>query len=256
MNTYRTLPWPPVRNLIREQMDIAAERHNIHGLFDLDITLLTQQLKEKRKEGAIYSFTACMLYYLAQTLNTQKELLAMKWGNKRILFEDIDLLTIVERKMKEGPSVPVALIIRAANKKSLDELNSELRKAQKQPILEIEGVAERRKLLRFPSFIRRFLLWRIHRNPFLFKKYYGNAAVTSLNFFSGSRTWYGIPLTASPVCLLPGGSFKKVVMQNGIPVERDFCTFTISIDHDGIDGGPATRFVRAFAEMVEGAYGL
>ena len=37
---------------------------------------------------------------------------------------------------------------------------------------------------------------------------------------------------------------------------REYLNMTISIDHDVIDGAPATRFASRLKELIEGGYGL
>lgn len=257
MKKYTLTSLHPVRRLIIDQMDFAVKRHNIHGTFEVDISFTKEKLKQLRKKGEVYSFTAYIIFCLAQVLENNKGVLAMRWKRyQSVCFDEVDINTIIEKRLNKDTSLPISLIIRDAGKKSLAEINTELREAQKKDPLQIEGVKERRRMIAYPGFIRRFLLWRIHRNPFLQKKYYGTAAVTSLNFFSGNKVWHGIPLVACPVCLLPAGTFKKVVMENGSPVERDFCSFTFTINHDVIDGSPATRFATEFIEKLESAYGL
>jgi len=257
VNAYTITPLHPVRKLIIDQMDFAMKRHNIHATFDVDITLINTKLKELRRERKVYSFTAYLIFCLAQVLENNKSILAMRWKRyQSVCFDEVDINTIIEKRINKETSIPISLIIRDAGKKSLMDINSELREAQKKNPLDIEGVKERRRLIAYPGFIRRFLLKQIHSNPFKQKKYYGTAAVTSLNFLSGNKVWHGIPLVACPLCLLPAGTFKRVVMENGVPVEKDFCSFTFTINHDIIDGSPATRFAAQFVEKLENAYGL
>ncbi len=257
MTKYTTYKLHPVRKLIIDQMDFANKRHNIHGTFELDITLAKQRLKALQKEGKVYSFTAYLIFCLVQVLDANKGVLAMrKRRYQAVCFDEIDINTLIEKRINKELSIPISLIIRDAGRKSLDEINTELREARKKDPLDIEGVKERRRLIAYPGFIRRFKLWQIHRNPFKMKKYYGTAAVSSLNLFSENSTWHGIPLVATPVCLLPAGRYKKLVMEGGIPVEKDYCSFTLTLNHDIMDGAPATRLASDFAQKIQSAYGL
>jgi pyruvate/2-oxoglutarate dehydrogenase complex dihydrolipoamide acyltransferase (E2) component len=53
-----------------------------------------------------------------------------------------------------------------------------------------------------------------------------------------------------------GGIAKKPRFVGGRLCDRDLLCVTLSFDHDIVDGGPATRFSRRLAELVEGADGL
>lgn len=254
---YRVESLHPIRRLVAEQMTIARKRNTIHGLFELDISLLKEKISEHRKNGHVFSFSAYIMFCFGKALEAHRELLDMRWGKKKkVSFEQVDLFTIVERREKGQKSVPVGLIIRNLGGKSLDEINTELRSAQKADPLSLEGVAARRRIMNYPGFIRRIVLWYIHKNPVLFVKHYGNAGVSSLHFFSDKRSWFGIPLIAVPVCLMPAGTYKKLIMIDGQTVEREFTSFTLSLNHDLNDGSPGVRFAKDFADKVENAFGL
>jgi pyruvate/2-oxoglutarate dehydrogenase complex dihydrolipoamide acyltransferase (E2) component len=53
-----------------------------------------------------------------------------------------------------------------------------------------------------------------------------------------------------------GGIAEKPGVVEGRIEIREYLSVTISIDHDIIDGAPATRFAQRFKELVESGYGL
>jgi pyruvate/2-oxoglutarate dehydrogenase complex dihydrolipoamide acyltransferase (E2) component len=56
--------------------------------------------------------------------------------------------------------------------------------------------------------------------------------------------------------LVVGGIAWKPVVVEGRIEPREILNLTVSFDHDIIDGGPATRFVKRLVELIEGGYGL
>jgi pyruvate/2-oxoglutarate dehydrogenase complex dihydrolipoamide acyltransferase (E2) component len=65
-----------------------------------------------------------------------------------------------------------------------------------------------------------------------------------------------IPVSFHPICFALGSIVKKPeVFKNEIQI-REFHQMTILIDHDVIDGAPATRFVARLTELIEGGFGL
>jgi pyruvate/2-oxoglutarate dehydrogenase complex dihydrolipoamide acyltransferase (E2) component len=50
-------------------------------------------------------------------------------------------------------------------------------------------------------------------------------------------------------------SWKPAVVDGSIE-PREILILTVTFDHDIVDGGPATRFVRRLVELIESAYGL
>ena len=55
-----------------------------------------------------------------------------------------------------------------------------------------------------------------------------------------------IPITPMTLTLSIGAISKKVVLENGLAVERDFMQMNLGADHDIIDGAPLMRFVDLF----------
>jgi pyruvate/2-oxoglutarate dehydrogenase complex dihydrolipoamide acyltransferase (E2) component len=82
--------------------------------------------------GKPYSFTAYIAYLLGQAVLEHPHVNAyMKGRKKLVIFEDVDIVCIVERHF-EGAKVPVptSYTIRAAQKKHWKEIHKEIREAQ------------------------------------------------------------------------------------------------------------------------------
>jgi len=84
----------------------------------------------------------------------------------------------------------------------------------------------------------------------------GSAAVTAIGMkgkFPGSV----VPMGGSYTLLVVvGGIIKKPgVVDDKIKI-REYIQMTITTDHDMIDGGPLTRFVDRFDELIENSFGL
>jgi len=192
-----------------------------------------------------------------------KQVHALKKGkNKLIIFNDIDLSIIVEKEV-EGVLVPLPLVIREVNKKSLNDIYNEIENA-KMKIIENKNnyvIEHNRKkeginiFLLLPQYIR-LIIWKILlRNPYRVKKMMGTAAVTSIGMMGKVDGWI-IPYSIHPVCFALGSISKKPgVINNSIEI-REYLKMTILIDHDVIDGAPATRFVSHLSDLIENSYAL
>ncbi|MCG3221848.1 MAG: 2-oxo acid dehydrogenase subunit E2, partial [Candidatus Heimdallarchaeota archaeon] len=56
--------------------------------------------------------------------------------------------------------------------------------------------------------------------------------------------------------IIIGGISKKPRIFDGKVVNRDYLNLTIKIDHEMVDGAPATRFVVKLIDLIENAFGL
>lgn len=245
---FKTKDWPPVRNLITDHLNIARRTNLIHSLLEVDITTLRPALQ---RSGKGLTLSTYLMYALAQCLKEHPDMLAMRWGRKKlVVFDDVNMLVIVERKSPQGP-VPVAIVLRAAQNKSLADIAAEIGRAKSTNPLEYEEVRLRRKLLSYPGWIRRLVLRWIDANPLRHDRYYGNVAVTSLVSQSGHRAWWGIPISRAPLCLTPGSVYHKAVFVDGKVEDRLMLGMTISLNHDTIDGAPAKRFITELVKRIE-----
>ena len=106
---------------------------------------------------------------------------------------------------------------------------------------------------RTPRLAREIFYWGIHLNPHWLKRASGTAIVTSVGMF-GQRGGWGVGfLPLHTLGLTVGGISQKPGVHEGQIAIREYLNLTISFDHDIVDGAPAARFARAFAELVESA---
>jgi pyruvate/2-oxoglutarate dehydrogenase complex dihydrolipoamide acyltransferase (E2) component len=228
----------------------------IHGLFEVDVTEARAALRaHKAWTGESLSFPAFLCACLGKAVDEHKAVQAFRLAGKRlILFDDVDICIRIEREVA-GRKYIVPHILCAANRKTFRDLHDEIRAAQ---------VADPHdRLTRFSSLPVAFyrpLVWvftRIaRRRPQVWKDNMGTVGVTSLGMF-GSGSGWGIPLaTPTPLMVTVGGIGEKPVVVDGRVVVREFLSLTISVDHEVVDGAPATRFTRRLKELIESGYGL
>ena len=84
---------------------------------------------------------------------------------------------------------------------------------------------------------------------------YGVVGVTAIGMFGAGSIWL-VPLTNATVTVAIGSISKKPVLVDGNLQEHEFLCLTISFDHDIVDGAPAARFTRRFAELLSGGMEL
>lgn len=255
-DTYSTKPFPPIRQATIDLLDTASRKHMIHGLIEVDVTRPRQRLREiKETTGKSLSFTGFIIYCCAQAVDRNKHMQAYRdWRNRLILFDDVDVSTAVEREVDRRKEV-VPTIIRAANRKSVEEMHREIRKTQSEKV-EKAGVFQTIQwYLAIPFFIRRLFFRVLGRAPRLLKKNVGTIMVTSIGMFGRGAGW-GIPVATHTLNVTVGGIVLRPTVANGQIEEREHLCLTLSFDHDIIDGAPAARFIQRFKEIVEEGRGL
>jgi len=286
---FEIVPFPKMRRVLSVMLRSAQRKNMMHGLVEMDITIAHKYMREyKARTGVSLSLTAFVVTCLAHAVDENKSVQAYRKGkNQLILFEDVDVTVQVERKVvgqKEHAEAIVSTkssqqnghrsvndqenyrvdtlfpyIIRAGNKKSFMEIHEEIRSAQKENIGSTLKYRALKWTASLPIFMIvifwRMLWWMISRYPRLQKNYGGTVGVTAVGMFGKGGGW-GIPTAAHTLDITIGGIGEKPVVVDGNLEIREYLNMTISMDHDVIDGAPATRFASRLKELIEGGYGL
>ena len=251
---YEIVPFPRGRHAIVDSMIQAQRKRVAHALLEVDVTKARRYLGQHRvRTGESLSFTAFIAACLAKAVDEDKHLHAYRKGrNRLVLFDDVDVSVLVEREVG-GERMPLLpLVIRRANRKTVEEIHHEIRSSQAREVEEPRGMWLYAAL---PTFIR-VLFWRtLNRNPDLMKRVAGTVSVSALGMFGRGAGW-GIPLPLYTLALTVGGIAEKPGVVDGQVQVREYLSLTISMDHDVIDGAPAARFIRCLKELVESGSGL
>jgi pyruvate/2-oxoglutarate dehydrogenase complex dihydrolipoamide acyltransferase (E2) component len=257
-SAFQELPWPRVRELIVDALTVGHRTHMAHGMMELDISrpaALIEKYKEQIPEGV--SFTAFLAYCLGRAVGQHKMLHAYRKGRKKlIVFDDVDVNTLLEKRKPDGSMVPVIYLVRGANHKSLAQINHELRRAARSDLYDDPGVRRRRQLMRLPAPLRRLVWWWMRRDPARLREQWGTVGLSNAGSFISPRPSWAISITFLTCALLVGGKFDKVYWVDGRAVPRKTLSVTVTVDHDIVDGAPGARFGETLAQLIEGAAGL
>jgi pyruvate/2-oxoglutarate dehydrogenase complex dihydrolipoamide acyltransferase (E2) component len=228
----------------------------MHGLLEVDVTDPRSILQaHKARTGEAVSFTAFLTVCLGKAVDEQKEVQALRQGKRKlVVFEDVDVAIRIEHRV-DGEEYVVPYVVRAANRKTVREVHDEIRAAQR-----ADARAEVGRLRLVPAALHRPFIQVFtaiaERHPRLWKKTMGTVGITSVGMFARGGGW-GIPVPAPMALMLTvGGIGEKPVVLQGHILVREMLSLTISLDHDVVDGAPATRFTERLKELIESGFGL
>lgn len=264
-NQFEVKEFPSSRQATFDVGYIGLRKHHMKALIELDVTEARELIRQYRRQNkGELSFTAWMLKCIAQAISENKTVHAVRKGkNRLVIFNDIDISIVIEKELR-GEKIPLPLVIRKVNEKTLKDIHEEIKSAKDQVVADEQdyllGENKFKWAMKFyvslPQFLRLFIWKRfILRNPLLMKKMSGTVVVTSLGMMGNVRGW-AIPVSLLPICFAMGSIVKKPgVVKKQIAI-REYLYMTILIDHDVVDGAPAARFVSRLTELVENGYGL
>lgn len=250
---------PKSRKLIIESCEYALKKHRMLGLFEADVTDARKKLHSyKEQTGESVSFAGWIAACVGKSVAEHKQVHALMIGKQFVIFDNVNINILIETTI-EGYAYPVNYILKSANKKTVMEINQEIRNVQKKREEDFTEAKENRAiklLLTAPKFLRDILLWRkLRKDPTFIAENMGTVALTSIGQFASSGGW-AIPLGMQALSIAVGGIAVRPGYVGDRIEKRDCLSLTVTLDHDVVDGAPATRFVSRLVELLEEGYGL
>jgi len=257
---YQIVTFPKSRLATLDVGRYVAGRHTMYGLLEVDVTSARQRLRALRQQGCDVSFTAWIIKCIGDCVARNPAAHAIRLHRRKlVLFGDVDIAIPVEKEV-DGKAVPLPLLIKATNRKSMRDIDKEIKDAlghqvssEQDYILSEHAFAGAALKLYYglPQFIRLWIWRLIFGNPFRAKKHSGTVLVTTVNAIGPFSAW--ILPTRSMIGLsfaLGTISRKPWIHENQIQA-REILNLTVSIDHDVIDGAPARRFMQDLVRDLE-----
>ena len=254
---YHMRKFSPTRMILADFNRVAASFHRVTGLIEIDITEPLAQIAAIEKlDGYKVSMTAWSAKCVSQAVKENPHLNSYRIRRKLIVFDDVDISIVIEITTKEGKKVPYNYVIRKAQTKSVRDITDEIRLYQDRKITETEqltrgGASKYMGFFSyFPKFFRRFIIRNQLVNPFKLRKLIGTVGITSLGMFLKGQGGWAIPFADKTLNIALGGIKEIAVIRNDKAVERKLLCTTFLIDHDIVDGAPATRFISQFSKIM------
>lgn len=257
---YQVRNFSKARQASIDLLRLSEHKHTIHGLIEVDVTEARRFIRDyEARTGEQASFTAFIIACLGKAVDQDKMVQAVRSGRKKlIVFNDVDVNTMIERAVPDGEKIVRVYVVRAANRKSYWEINREIWQAQSQPQQTLIPVWAQRYgdlMLSIPWSLRR-LIWKFMlSNPHNWRKWGGTVALTAVGMFGEGGGW-GIPIVPNTLTVTLGGIAEKPGIVDGRIETREYLNVTLSFDHDIIDGAPGARFAARLKALIESGYGL
>lgn len=253
---YQLVPFPKVRLPIVDSLHYAKRMPAVHALLDFDVTDARRFLREHRERtGESLSFTAFLTHCLARAVDESKAVHAYRRGSKLVIYDEVDVAVVVERELADARAPVFPHVVRAANRKAVQEIHQEIRGAQREESAAPQRERRIRQYALLPAVVRG-LFWRVLLgSPYWRKRVTGTVGISAVGMFGRGAGW-GIPVSAYTLSITVGGIAEKPGVVSGQVEVREYLSLTVSFDHEIVDGADAARFMARLRELVEGSHGL
>src|SRR5512138_2284361 len=129
------IPYPSSRQLTFDLGRIALGKHHVQALLEVDVTEGRRIIKQRRHGGTKISFMAWLIKTIADCVALHPPVAGINHpkSNKVLVFNDVDISTVVEKEVN-GARVPLPYVIRKADKKTLCQIQEEIESAKNQNV--------------------------------------------------------------------------------------------------------------------------
>jgi pyruvate/2-oxoglutarate dehydrogenase complex dihydrolipoamide acyltransferase (E2) component len=237
------------RRAVRASASVTKQKNTIHSISEVDISIPRNRINDYYiKTGTKLSFTAYIVACLANTIKDFPQLNSFIRRRKHILLDDVTISVLTERTIN-GEKVPEPLAIKAAQNKTYLEIHTEIREAQLNQSEKLGALQNNAWFNLIPAFLLKLFI-RLADSNIKMAKAYGKVGVTAVGMFSKEAFWF-IPHGSTTVLLTIGSITKKVVEENGGFMTKEHLCLTASLDHDIVDGAPASRFMNDLIQCIK-----
>jgi pyruvate/2-oxoglutarate dehydrogenase complex dihydrolipoamide acyltransferase (E2) component len=240
-------PFPFTRRLVTMGLRHGRRMAPMLGLIQVDVTQARRLLAA---HDPPWSMTAFVVACVARAAAAHPEVHAYRdWRGRLVRHHHVDVTTLVELPTAPG-LFAVPHILRDADTRGVAELTAELRAVKRQPAgtwLERAAPA----VTRVPGAVR--AMYAVMARSVAVRQRVGTIAVTAVGMFADGCGFGISPMSLMSLEVVVGGIARRPWVAGDRIEIRDVLDLTVAVDHNVVDGAPATRFVADLRTLIESA---
>ncbi len=244
-------PFPSSRRLVTAAVRAGRRIAPMTGLFQVNITTARRMLAETDPP---LSLTAYVVACVGRAAANHPEVHAYRdWRGRLVEHHHVDIQVLIEVPTDQGP-FGLVHVIRDADIRSVAEISVEIRAVKAHPSSTGNG-----RLLdtlaptlgRLPGLYRAMyaVMSRSHR----VHDAIGTVQVTALGMFAAGGGFAIAPPSLASLAVVVGGINANPILVDGNIETLDLLDLTVTIDHNVVDGAPATRFAADLRQIMQRA---
>jgi pyruvate/2-oxoglutarate dehydrogenase complex dihydrolipoamide acyltransferase (E2) component len=245
-----TRPFPSSRRLVTAAVRAGRRIVPMIGLFQVDLTAARQILGGADPP---LSLTAYVVACVGRAAAGHPQVHAYRdWRGRLVEHRHVDVQVLIEVPTAHGP-FGLVHVVRDADIRSVAEISVEIRAVKAHPsstgngrLLESLGPV----LGRVPGLYR--VMYAVMSRSHTVHDAIGTVQVTALGMFADGGGFAIAPPSLASLVVVVGGISTGPVEADGHIETVELLDLTVSIDHNVVDGAPATRFAADLRRIMRG----
>jgi pyruvate/2-oxoglutarate dehydrogenase complex dihydrolipoamide acyltransferase (E2) component len=219
------------------------------GLFQVDITIARRMLAETDPP---LSLTGYVVACVGRAAANHPQVHAYRdWRGRLVEHHHVDIQVLIEVPTAQGP-FGLVHVIRDADIRSVADISAEIRATKANPSSTSNG-----RLLdtlaptlgRLPGLYR--AMYAVMSRSHHLRDTIGTVQVTALGMFADGGGFAIAPPSLATLVVIVGGISNSPIEVDGHVETLDMLDLTVSIDHNVVDGAPATRFAADLRQLMQ-----
>jgi pyruvate/2-oxoglutarate dehydrogenase complex dihydrolipoamide acyltransferase (E2) component len=242
-------PFPSSRRLVTAAVRAGRRIVPMIGLIQVDVTTARRLLAET---GPPLSLTAYVVACVGRAAAGHPQVHAYRdWRGRLVEHHHVDVQVLIEVPTDQGP-FGLVHVIRDADVRSLAEISAEIRAVKAHPSTTGNG-----RLLdtlaptlgRIPGLYR--VMYAVMSRSHRVHDAIGTVQVTALGMFADGGGFAIAPPTLASLAIVVGGISTNPVEVDGHIETVELLDLTVTVDHNVVDGAPATRFAADLRRIMQ-----
>jgi pyruvate/2-oxoglutarate dehydrogenase complex dihydrolipoamide acyltransferase (E2) component len=247
-------PFPSSRRLVTAAMRAGRRMAPMYGLVDMDVTRANRLLARHDPPS---SLTAFVVASVARAAAAHPDVHAYRnWRGQLVTHHHVDVTTMIEISTPQG-LFALPHVLRDADVRGVPDLTAELHRVKHEPASSSSGKWLERAApvgTHIPGTVQ--AMYAVMARSVAVRQRIGTVAVTAVGMFAGGGGLGLTPMTIMTLEVVIGGMTQRPRVVDGQIEVRDVLDLTMAIDHNVVDGAPATRFAAELRELIESAAAL
>jgi pyruvate/2-oxoglutarate dehydrogenase complex dihydrolipoamide acyltransferase (E2) component len=244
-------PFPSNRRLVTAAMRAGRRMAPMYGLVDVDVTRAKRLLAAHDPPS---SLTAFVVASVARAAAAHPDVHAYRnWRGQLVTHRHVDVTTMIEISTPQG-MFGLPYVLRDADVRDVPDLTAELRGVKREPASSGSGRWLDRAApiaIHIPGAVQ--AMYAVMARSVAVRQRVGTVAVTAVGMFADGGGFGLTPMTMMSLEVVVGGMTQRPRVVDGQIEPRDVLDLTMAIDHNVVDGAPATRFAAELREIIETA---
>ncbi|MEO7259943.1 MAG: 2-oxo acid dehydrogenase subunit E2 [Jatrophihabitantaceae bacterium] len=242
-------PFPSSRRLVTAAVRAGRRIAPMIGLLQVDITSARRMLADTEPPQSLTAFVVACVGRAAA--NHPQAHAYRDWRGRLVEHRHVDIQVLIEAQTGQG-AFGLVHVVRDADLRSVVEISTEIRAVKADPagtgsgrLLDTLAPA----LGRVPGLYR--AMYAVMSRSHHVRDAIGTVQVTAIGMFADGGGFAIAPPTLASLAVVVGGISTRPVEVDGHLETIELLDLTVTVDHDVVDGAPATRFAADLRQIMQ-----